>query len=112
MEHMINEILKNGGRRENLEIKVFGGGRILATMTDIGMRNIEFVHEYIKTEGLKLISEDVGDRFPRKVMYFPYTGKARVKRLKALHNNTIIEREISYLNDIDTKPVEGDIELF
>lgn len=112
MEHMINDILKNGGRRENLEVKIFGGGRILATMTDIGLRNIEFVHEYIRTEGLELIAEDVGDRFPRKVMYFPSTGKARVKRLKALHNNTVIEREISYMHDIESKPVEGEIELF
>lgn len=112
MEHMINQILKNGGRRENLEVKIFGGGRILATMTDIGMRNIEFVREYIATEGLALIAEDVGDRYPRKVMYFPETGKARVKRLKALHNNTVIEREISYMHDIEEKPVEGEIELF
>jgi chemotaxis protein CheD len=112
MEHMINDILKNGGRRENLEVKIFGGGKILATMTDIGQRNIDFVHDYIVTEGLDLLAEDIGDRFPRKVLYFPTTGKARVKRLKALHNNTIIEREISYMHDIETKPVEGEIELF
>lgn len=112
MEHMINDILKNGGKRENLEVKIFGGGKILATMTDIGMRNINFVHEYIEAEGLSLVSEDTGDRFPRKVMYFPYDGKARVKRLKALHNNTVIEREMSYLTDIENKPVEGEIELF
>lgn len=112
MEHMINDILKHGGKRENLEVKIFGGGRILATMTDIGLRNIEFVHEYIRTEGLDFITEDIGDKYPRKVMYFPSTGKARVKRLKALHNNTVIEREITYMQDIETKPVEGDIELF
>lgn len=112
MEHMINDILKNGGQREDLEIKVFGGGRILATMTDIGQRNIHFIHEYIETEKLLLIAEDTGDIHPRKVMYFPFTGKARVKKLRALHNNTIVEREINYLNDIETKPVEGEIELF
>jgi len=93
MENMINEILKNGGRRQNLEIKIFGGGKILASMTDIGHRNIEFIHEYIREECLDLISEDTGDIYPRKVMYFPYTGKAKVKRLRSLHNNTIIERE-------------------
>jgi chemotaxis protein CheD len=112
MEHMINDILKNGGKRENLEVKIFGGGKILATMTDIGMRNISFVHEYILAEGLKLLAEDTGDRFPRKVMYFPFDGKARVKRLKALHNNTVIEREITYMHNIEAKPVEGEIELF
>ncbi|OOZ38019.1 hypothetical protein BOW53_16745 [Solemya pervernicosa gill symbiont] len=42
MEHMINEILKNGGNRKNFEVKVFGGGRILANMTDVGIKNINF----------------------------------------------------------------------
>jgi chemotaxis protein CheD len=43
MEHMINDILKHGGRRERLEVKVFGGGNVLPTMTEIGTKNIHFV---------------------------------------------------------------------
>ena len=112
MEHMINEILKNGGKRENLEVKLFGGGRIIAHMTDVGLRNIAFARDYIKTEGLKVTSEDVGDVFPRMVVYFPATGKVRVKRLRSLHNNTIVEQEKNYLITIEEKPVSGDIELF
>jgi len=81
-------------------------------MTDVGMRNIRFVHEYMITEGIELLSEDVGDIYPRKVMYYPMTGKAKVKRLRALHNNTLIEREMTYMEDIQTKPVAGDVELF
>lgn len=112
MEHLINGILKNGGKRENLEVKLFGGGRIIANMTDVGMRNIAFAHDYIATEGLRVTSEDVGDVFPRMVVYFPKTGKVRVKRLRSLHNNTILEQENKYLNTIEDKPVSGDIELF
>ncbi|MDH5691880.1 MAG: chemoreceptor glutamine deamidase CheD [Gammaproteobacteria bacterium] len=112
MEHLINEILKQGGRRENLEVKIFGGGQIIANMTDVGKKNIAFVRHYIKTEGLKLISEDVGDIHPRKVLYIPSTGKAMVKRLRSLHNETIVEREKDYLKDIGDKPLGGDIELF
>jgi len=112
MEHMINDILKNGGSRENLEVKVFGGGKILAQMTDIGMRNINFVRDYIKTEGLQLLTEDLGDIYPRKVIYFPETGKVKVKKLRSLHNNTIIERESAYMHELEEKPVEGDVELF
>lgn len=112
MEHLINDILKNGGKRQNLEVKVFGGGRIIANMTDVGMRNINFVRDYIQTEGLKIVSEDVGDVYPRMVVYFPATGKVRVKRLRSMHNNIIIEEEFKYLNTIETKPVSGDIELF
>lgn len=112
MEHLINVILKNGGKRENLEVKVFGGGKILTNMTDIGRRNIEFVREYLQAEKMSVVSEDVGEVFPRKVIYFPASGKALVKRLQSLHNKTIVEREQDYLRDIGKKPVKGDIELF
>jgi chemotaxis protein CheD len=112
MEHLINEILKNGGLKQNLEVKLFGGGRIMANMTDIGMRNITFVHDYLKTEGLKAVSEDVGDVFPRMVVYFPANGKVRVKRLRSLHTNTIAAQEVQYLESIKEKPVSGDVELF
>lgn len=112
MEHLINEILRNGGERKNLEVKVFGGGRILQNMTDVGKRNIAFVRDYLQTEGLQVISEDLGDVFPRMVIYFPTTGKVRVKRLRSLHNNVIADQEISYIDRIKEKPVGGDIELF
>ena len=79
MEHLINEILKHGGQRSYLEVKIFGGGRILSQHTDIGASNIDFVRHYIRSEGLKLAAEDVGDIYPRKVNYFPDLGLVRVK---------------------------------
>jgi len=112
MEHLINDILKNGGRRENLEVKIFGGGKILASMTDVGKKNIKFVQNYIQAEKMTLISEDVGDIFPRKVIYFPATGKALVKRLRSLHNDTVFKREREYLQDIGKDQPSGDVELF
>ncbi len=112
MEHLINDILKNGGSRENLELKIVGGGKILAQMTDIGMRNIAFVRDYIDTESLTLLSEDLGDIYPRKVMYFPASGSLKVKKLRSLHNNTIVERESAYMHELEDKPVKGEIELF
>ncbi|HEY5601568.1 MAG TPA: chemoreceptor glutamine deamidase CheD [Gammaproteobacteria bacterium] len=112
MENLINDILKNGGERHNLEIKIFGGGRILAQMTDIGKRNITFIENYVATENLSLLAMDVGSSYPRKVVYHPASGRAKVKKLRALQNNTIIERETRYLQDIQQRPLEGDIELF
>jgi len=111
MEHMINDILKNGARKENLEIKIVGGGRIIANMTNIGQKNIDFVREYIHKEGLNLIGEDVGDIYPRKVIYHPKSGRVIVKRLKHLHNITILNREKNYMHNIE-KPITGEIELF
>lgn len=112
MEHLINGILKNGGNRKNLEVKIFGGGRMMANMTDVGMRNIIFARDYLQTEGLQIVSQDVGDIYPRMVVYFPKSGKVKVKRLRSLHNNMIAEQEKEYLSTIESKPVAGDIELF
>jgi len=112
MEHMINDILKNGGRRKNLEAKVFGGGQIIATMTDVGRKNIDFVLSYLEQEGLAIASQDLGDIYPRKVNYYPASGRVRVKRLRHLHNDTIVRREQSYRHELEEQPVEGGIELF
>ena len=112
MEQMINEILKRGASRKNLEVKVTGGGKILSQMTDIGRKNIEFVEDYVRAERLKLLARDLGDIHPRKVYYTPSTGKMFVKKLRSLHNNTIAERETAYLNRLKQKPVEGSVELF
>lgn len=112
MEHLINGILKNGGNRKNLEVKIFGGGRILAHMTDVGRRNIEFVHDYIRVEGLNLASEDTGDVFPRKVIYFPMSGRVMIKKLHSLHNGTIVDREADYLRRLKNDRIEGEVDLF
>lgn len=112
MEQLINDILKNGGSRENLEVKIVGGGKILKAMTDIGQRNIRFVEDYIRTEGLRLVGEDVGDIYPRKVVYYPQNGRAQVKKLRSMHNNTIVERETHYMDDLSNDAPAGDVELF
>ncbi|MGZ8200531.1 MAG: chemoreceptor glutamine deamidase CheD [Methylosarcina sp.] len=112
MEHLINTILSNGGKRKNLEVKVFGGGKILPTLTDVGLRNIDFVLDYIDQEGLKLLSQDLGDIYPRKIIYFPQTGKVGMKKIKDLHNDTIAQRERKYFNNIRNIVVEGEVEIF
>ena len=110
MEQLINEILKAGGRRENLEIKLAGGGRVLANMsTDIGGKNIRFVQEYLDNEGLGVVGSDLGGTWPRRVVYFPATGKVKVKKLRS---QEVISQERTYQDRISHQHIEGDIELF
>ncbi|BBL72570.1 putative chemoreceptor glutamine deamidase CheD 1 [Methylogaea oryzae] len=111
MEHLINEIMKNGGARRNLEAKVFGGGRILANMTDVGARNVAFVHDYLAAEGFRVIAEDVGSVYPRIVIYHPANGDVLVKRVRSLHNQVIVEQETKYLNTIG-KPAQAEVDFF
>lgn len=112
MEHLINTILQNGGKRKNLEVKLFGGGKIIATLSDVGKRNIDFVLDYCDTEALNLVSQDLGDVYPRKVNFFPKTGKVRMKKIKDIHDDSVVMRERQYQSQIKDAPVEGSIELF
>ncbi len=110
MEQLINDILKAGGRRENLEIKLTGGGRVLENVsTNIGEKNIRFAKEYLRNEGLEVIGEDLGGTLPRRVVYFPATGKLRVKKMGS---NKVITQECAYQDRISHEHIEGDIELF
>lgn len=111
MEHLINELLKYGARKNKLEAKVFGGGKIINAMTDIGESNADFVRHFLQLEKIPIAAEDLGGINPRKVLYFPKTGKVRVRKLQHLHNDTIEKREVSYLHEIE-KPVAGEIDLF
>jgi chemotaxis protein CheD len=112
MESLINEILKLGSRKETLKAKLFGGGQIIAQLTDVGQKNIRFAKKFLFSEGIPLESSDLGLVYPRKVNFFPATGKVLVKRLKSLNNNTIQEREHEYMRRLNQQPITGDIDLF
>jgi chemotaxis protein CheD len=112
MERLINEILKRGGRREQLEFKLVGGGKVLDAMTDIGARNIAFVKEYMRTEGFRVVGEDLGGMNPRKVLFQPDSGNARVKKLARAAREAVKLDETRYMQRIDHAPVAGEIELF
>jgi chemotaxis protein CheD len=114
MEMLINHLTKLGAKRSNFEAKVFGGGNVLRgfTVANVGARNADFVLDFLHTEKIRIVAEDLLDIYPRKVYYFPKTGRALIKKLKSVHNNTIVEREKDYESRLDYAKMEGDVELF
>ena len=114
MEFLINEIIKQGGNKQHLEVKLFGGGRILNGFSniDVGGRNIAFVREFLSCEGLSVVAEDLGEDFSRKVLYFPDTGAVKLRKMRKVANNTIEQREKAYIDSMQQKPSAGDVELF
>lgn len=114
MEIMVNELLKMGARRNFLEAKVFGGGNVLRgfTVSNVGQSNADFVVNYLRTEKIRLVAQDLLDEYPRKVYYFPQDGRVLVKQLRNAHNDTIVEREQSYRMRIQQARIQGDVELF
>jgi chemotaxis protein CheD len=112
METLINDLLKLGAMRSRLEIKLFGGGRVLMSMTDVGARNIKFVQDYLALEGLKIAASDLGGELPRKVVYFTGAGRVRVRTLRPIENRSIADREQLYQASIRKRDAGGDVELF
>ncbi|MET0265243.1 MAG: chemoreceptor glutamine deamidase CheD [Duganella sp.] len=114
MEILINDLLKAGAKRDNLEAKVFGGGAVLKGFTaiNVGERNAAFVLNYLKTERIRVVAEDLNDIHPRKVYFFPRTGKVLVKKLMQTHNDTLAKREVEYASRLKKAPVGGEIDLF
>lgn len=95
MELLINQMLKLGARRESMQAKIFGGAQVMAGFTsmNVGERNTKFVLDYLATERIPVVSQDVLDIHPRKVCFFPVTGKALVKRLAHSHPETLAVEE-------------------
>lgn len=92
MELLINQMIKIGARRETMQAKVFGGAQVMAGFTslNVGERNTQFVFDYLSTEHIAVVSQDVLDIHPRKVCFLPVTGKALVKRLAHTHPETLV----------------------
>lgn len=114
MELLINHLFKLGAVRQHLEAKVFGGANVLQGLThnNVGQRNAEFVLDYLHTEGIPVLAQDLLDIFPRKVYFFPETGKVLVRKIKTLHNTTIMDRESEYRMRVRYAAKSGDVELF
>ena len=114
MEVLINQLIKLGARRNKLEAKVFGGGNVLRgfTVNNVGDRNAAFVLDFLKTEKIPVLAQDLIDIYPRKVYFIPQTGKVMVKKLRSMHNTTIVKRENDYSQRLRSTRVEGDVELF
>jgi chemotaxis protein CheD len=103
MDQLIDAVLKAGGKRPDLRVKVFGGGRVLPQMSDVGQRNIEFVRRYIAQAGLPLLAEDLGDVFPRQVQFHPRSGLVRVRKLRRRDDVALVAAEYDYLKRLATR---------
>ncbi|WP_052726661.1 hypothetical protein [Devosia epidermidihirudinis] len=112
MEQLINRVLTLGtGIKANLEIKVFGGGKMNVALDDVGAKNIDFLRDYLAAEGFAAISEDLGGNYARRVLFKPHSGRAFVKRLDSSTGANVAREEIA-LAARRVLPRTDDIELF
>lgn len=115
MELLINEMLSKGARRETMQAKIFGGGQVMQNFTtlNVGERNTQFVQKYLQTERIPIVSRDVMDIYPRRVCYFPNTGKAMVKRLASSHGAVLeVEERKGNARTVANRLAAGSVDLF
>jgi len=77
MELLVNALLRRGARRDRLEVKLFGGARLIDGLTDVGTQNAGFAERFVRDEGLIHAGGSLrGDR-ARRIQYWPVSGRAR-----------------------------------
>lgn len=109
MEVLINDILKCGGERSRLEAKLFGGANVINAMSDVGSRNAAFARQFLGDEGISITGGDVGGTMPRRIQFWPASGRARQLAVR-VNPHELQERErIQSTRDIT--PTD-DLELF
>jgi len=112
MEKLINELIKAGCSRERMEIKVFGGGNVIDVSSAVGSDNAQFVLRYLEAEGLRCNAEDLGGSHPRRIHYYPATGRV-VRRLLGTGETYAISREErEYADRLQSRQPAGEIHLF
>jgi chemotaxis protein CheD len=114
MQMLVDQVLKLGGSRDALEAKVFGGGNVLPGLSqaNVGERNADFVIRFLETERIRVTASDLLDVYARKVYFFPATGRVLLKKIRDLHNDTIMRREQAYRARLCATRLEGRVELF
>jgi chemotaxis protein CheD len=112
MEELINAVLKSGCSRKDMEIKLFGGANFTQGVTMIGTKNSDFAVRYLQNEGLKPVAMDFGGNLGRRIEYHPATGKVARLFLRGTGKDQVVEEERRYGAVLQSKPVEGDVQLF
>ena len=91
MELLINACMRHGADRRMLEAKVFGGGHVLKIRESDGnvpKSNIRFAMEFLTTERIPIVSQDLGGYSAREVYFFTDSGRTLLKRLAPTGSGT------------------------
>jgi chemotaxis protein CheD len=116
VEAMLNEMYKLGATKKNLRAKIAGGAHILQTHDNrIGDKNVEFAHEFCKTENIKLLGEHVRGVHGRVILladeFKTFIRSVQNRSIEA----KIVSEETTLKTTLKQKPVieeSGGIELF
>ncbi|WP_445369777.1 chemotaxis protein CheD [Methylomonas sp. BW4-1] len=87
MELLINEMMKLGANRLNLQAKCFGGGNVLKLREDknrketVGDVNVLFIKEFLKKENIPMLSACLGGNIGRNVHFVGTDYSVFIKKI-------------------------------
>jgi len=110
LELLINQVLAGGGKKSHLEVKVFGGGRVIEGGGDVGRSNIELVRKFFASEGIAITAEDLGEQYARRVRYWPRSGRTQIQRIPMAQAKKVVATERRAASALPVGP--GSVELF
>lgn len=110
MEILINGILARGGARERLQAKLFGGANVIAALSSVGSRNAAFAKRFLENEGIAVVGGSVGGTSPRRIQFWPVSGRARQLAVRA-DERALVNDELSVARR-QTPAASDDVELF
>ncbi|WP_035237331.1 chemotaxis protein CheD [Desulfobacter vibrioformis] len=114
MELLINAIMQLGGNRKKLVAKTFGGANLLMAVSRenaVGVKNAEFVVDFLRAEKIKILGRDFGGHDSRKIFFHIATGDVFLKRVPSMKSLAAAEQaKRNRIQEQLERP--GDITLF
>lgn len=82
IEKLIEQLTSFGSKKEDIQAKIFGGGEVVETATNmfrIGERNIETAEKLLRENKIKITGRSVGGKKGRKIRFNTHTGVVLMK---------------------------------
>ncbi len=114
MELLLNDFIKQGSRRKDLEAKVFGGGAMFQGGGErgVGVQNIQFALRYLSDERIPVSASDTGEKVGRKIYFFPESGKVLLRKIRSISRIAELQKQEQKFRDTITKEKSDDVVLF
>lgn len=115
MESLLNAFFTLGSRKQDLVVKVFGGGNVIRSTQKIGSNNAKFVIDYLHKEEIDIASQDLGGDRARRIHFFADDGRVKRKFVEApeLKSSGLAAAEDRYRESLSKKRQDsGSVELF
>ncbi|GAB6057751.1 chemotaxis protein CheD [Desulfonatronum parangueonense] len=89
IQRILLAVERNGGRRRDIQIKVFGGAELFgfsggtgSVANSVGRKNVRTAIVELEKAGLRIMASDVGGALGRKLYFLSDTGEVWVKRIQ------------------------------